>query len=239
MSSYRGTPSGGSTEWLRRVTSYLILLIENLRLRGDLPHRQPLLGPPPAVLPLLHPPPLLGGWRRPPSPLLPPASPHSPLGLLLRGLAELRHPPDRWPSDRAGVGESFCVGLCESHLSQEISLSDARSEDARFFSLDLWQGSVTGIITDWNVSSVLTDITPRTKMLTSDNLKEEEMESFQTPSSNFRALSKKTLSSLVLDTEFYENFKIVRKLIEQFLTWAFPTVIPRERGNVREGLFNE
>ena len=55
-----------------------------------------------------------------------------------------------------------------------------------------------------------------------DNFYEKEEEISQTnPKSNFPPVdlflqSKKTLSSLVLDSEFYENLQIVRNLIEEY-----------------------
>ena len=87
-------------------------------------------------------------------------------------------------------------GLCQTFLSQEFnSIEEKTQADSRL---------------NESVEQV------------NDNFSEKEEEISQiNPKSNFPPVdlflqSKKTLSSLVLDSEFYENLQIVRNFIEEY-----------------------
>ena len=91
-------------------------------------------------------------------------------------------------------------GLCQTFLSQEFnSIEEKTKADTR-----------------------LKDCVELDQVELRDNFYEKEEEISQTnPKSNFPPVdlflqSKKTLSSLVLDSEFYENLQIVRNLIEEY-----------------------
>ena len=124
------------------------------------------------------------------SSLFVPASSQPPLGLLLRSLHHLDQITNRWSDlTTTRAVEDFCSGLCSSYLSQEIKCRDAKSE--------------------------------ADTRLSRGGQERRDSPSCQTDSSppGFLLQSKKTISSLVLDAEFYENLKIVRKWFEQYFQY--------------------